>query len=362
MSDLRAGLDHAESTATRDVEATATRHASELAEEEHQHAHQHLLAAEKDTVDSLAAARATYEARQAGTQDCAILVGFRVKTHERAKAAVLHLSRNHEFQLTVLNNQPGQLPPPTSAHPTMAPPTPRPSSSAAAARTERRTHPDTWATVTSGYYHAPQPTTFDDSYLDVRVSAFRHRNEEFPRAVRDQIYDLSTAVFLALGLVRQTKAPLRLARDLASSQRSPFRPETLDDVLTLCDAVRQGYNTPAARPWFQAKIPQPGAAPRWQPHPQTDSSSDSSVGLNRQQQRDDPASGRGKAKRTKNALTTDSDSSSDAPRGTYDGYRHIRQVSPRFHHAPDPDDGTELLFPLELYVTASNVERHPLGH
>ena len=196
---------------------------------------------------------------------------------------------------------------------------------------------------------------FDDLCLDVRVSAFRHRNEEFPLAVRNQIYDLSTAVFLALRPIRQTKAPLRLARDLASSQRSPFRPETIDDVLTLCDAIRQAYNTPVARPWFMTELSQPRAAPRWQPHPQTDSASDSAVGPNRQRQRDDPASGRGKPKRTMTALTTDSDSSSDAPRGTYDGYRHIRQVSPRFYHAPDPDDGTEPPFPPR--IARNRVER-----
>ena len=48
------------------------------------------------------------------------------------------------------------------------------------------------------------------------------------------------------------------------------------------------------------------------------------------------------------ALTTDSDSSSDAQRGVYDGYRHLRQVSPRFYHAPDPDDGTEPPFPPRI--------------
>ena len=54
-------------------------------------------------------------------------------------------------------------------------------------------------------------------------------------------------------------------------------------------------------------------------------------------------------------LTTDSDSSSDAPRGTYDGYRHIRQVCPRFYHAPDPDDGTEPPFPPR--IARNRVER-----
>ena len=124
VSDLRAGLNHAKSTATRDAEATATRHASELAEEEYQQAHQHLLAAEKDTAPSLPAARAAYDARQVDTQDCAIVVGFRVKAHERAKAAVFHSSRNHEFQLADLNNQPRQPPPPTTAHPTILPASP----------------------------------------------------------------------------------------------------------------------------------------------------------------------------------------------------------------------------------------------
>ena len=48
------------------------------------------------------------------------------------------------------------------------------------------------------------------------------------------------------------------------------------------------------------------------------------------------------------ALTTDSDSGSDAPHGTYGGYRHIRQVSPRSYHAPDPDDGTRPPFPPRI--------------
>ena len=194
----------------------------------------------------------------------------------------------------------------------MAPPPPRSSSSAAAARTKRRTQPDTWAPVAFGYYTAPQPTHFDDSYLDVRVSAFRHRNEDFLRAVRDQYFEQSTAVVVALRPTRQSKAPLCLARDLASSQRSPFRPETADDILTLCNAVRQAYNTPAARPWFFTKLSNSRTAPRWQPGHQTDSASDSSVGTNRQRHREDPGSGRGKAKRTMTALTPDSDSTSDA--------------------------------------------------
>ena len=356
VSDFRVGLDQAEATTTWDAEATATRHDTELAEEEHQQTHEHLLAEKKDTTHSLIAARAAYEARKADTQDYAIVVGSRLQAHERAKAAVLHSSMNHEIQLANLNNQPHQSPPPTWTHPTMPPPPPRPSSSTAAARTERRIQLDTWATVASGPYHAPQPTPFDDSYLDVRVSVFRHHNEDFPRAVRDMIYELSPTVFTALRPIRQTKASLRLARELAFSQRSPIRPETIDDVLTLCD-----YNMPTARPWFLTKLPQPRAAPRWQPHPQTDSSaSDSSVGLNRQRRRDDPASGREKAKRTMTAITTDSESGSDAPQETYDKYRHNRQVSPRFYHAPDPDDGTEPSFPPRIARNRAERRAPPL--
>ena len=142
---------------------------------------------------------------------------------------------------------------------------------------------------------------------------------------------------------------------LAVLQQSPFRPETLDDISTLFDALRQAYNTPAVRPWFLTKLSNSRTAPRWQPRSQTDSTSDFSVGANRERHREDPASGKGKAKRTMTALTTESDSSSDAQRGAYDSYRHIRQVSPRFHHAPDPDDGTEPPFPPR--IARNRVER-----
>ena len=181
------------------------------------------------------------------------------------------------------------------------------------------------------------------------MSSFRHHNEKSPRAVRDQVFDLSLVLYAALRPIRLTKAPLRLARDLASSKRSPFRPEIIDDVLRLCDAVRQAYHTPAARPWFLTNISQPRAAPRWHTHPQTDSSaSGSSVGLNRRRRRDDPASGRRKVKRTMTALTTYSDSASDAPHGAYNEYRHLRQVSPCFYHDPDPDDGIGPPFPPRI--------------
>ena len=181
------------------------------------------------------------------------------------------------------------------------------------------------------------------------MSSFRRHNEEFPPGIKDQVFDLSMAVYATLKPIRQVKAPLRLARDLAFSKRSLFPPEINDDIPTPCDVVHQAYNTPAAQPWFLSKIPQPRPTPRWHAHRQTDpSASDFLVGLNRQRRRDDPASGRGKAKRTMTALTTDSEPGSDTPHGTYEGYRHIRQVSPRFYHALDPNDGTEPPFPPRI--------------
>ena len=55
------------------------------------------------------------------------------------------------------------------------------------------------------------------------------------------------------------------------------------------------------------------------------------------------------------ALTTDSDSGADTPQGTNRDFRHLRQVSPRFYYAPDPNDGTGLSFtPL---IARNHIER-----
>ena len=135
MADLRAGLDHAESTAKNDAEATATRHATELAEEEYEREQSLLLAEVRHTADSLAAARATLKAKQADTEGSAIIVGSRTHAHDKAKAAARLSSRKHEDELSRFSCQ---ATPPTSAHPTMPPPPPR-SSPTAAAWTERRT-------------------------------------------------------------------------------------------------------------------------------------------------------------------------------------------------------------------------------
>ena len=215
VTDFKAGIDQAETEATC--------HATELANEEHHIHHQHLKSEAKNAVHSLAAAKTVHEFKAAHLHDHAIVVGSLVQDNERAQNSVRVSSRKHEIQVVDLNNRP---------------PPPRPLSSTAATRTGSRTQPDTWATVASGTYHTPPPPPFDGSYLDVRVSAFRHHNEEYPLAIQDQVFDLSIAVYVALQPIRQAKAPLHLARDLASSKRSLFPPEINDDIVTLCDVVR----------------------------------------------------------------------------------------------------------------------------
>ena len=186
VTDFKAGVDQAETEATR--------HATELADKEYEAECHHLEAEANNAARSLATAKTVHEVKETDLHDHAILVGSLDQDNKRAQAKLRASSQKHEAQIAHLNSPPP--PPPTSAHPTMPPPPPR-SSSAAAARTERRTQPDTWATVASGNYHAPQPIKYDDSYLDVRVSAFRHRNDAFPQAIRDRTFDLSTAVYTA---------------------------------------------------------------------------------------------------------------------------------------------------------------------
>ena len=85
-----------------------------------------------------------------------------------------------------------------------------------------------------------------------------------------------TVVRVEAGWVRES--PLRLARDLASKKRSPLRPEIINGIFTLCDAVHWTYSSNADRPWFTKTIRNAQDAARRKPHPQPDSSaSDSSV-------------------------------------------------------------------------------------
>ena len=189
--------------------------------------------------------------------------------------------------------------------------------------------------------------------MEIRVSSFRFHNEHFPEDIKNQIFDLSTTVYTALSTMHHAKATLRFARDLASKECSPLRPEIVDGIFTLCDVVRWAYNSGADRHWFDTTIRNSQAAATRKSYTQADSSaSDSSVEVLRQRPRDEPSSGRGKSKRVMTALTSDSDSSSETTRRNDRDLRYSRQV-PRFYHAPDPNDGSDPPFPPRIARTST---------
>ena len=210
--------------------------------------------------------------------------------------------------------------------------------------------------MTSRTHPAPLHTRarplIDNAYLEIRVSSFRFHNEHFPEDVKNQIFgDLSTTVYTALSTMHHAKAPLRFARDLASKECSPLRPEIVDGIFTLCDAVCWAYNSGADRQWFATTIRNSQAAATRKLHTQADSSaSDSSVEVLRQRPREEPSSGRGKSKSVMTALTSDSDSSSETTRRNDRDLQYYRQV-PRFHDAPDPNDGSDPPFPTRIART-----------
>ena len=184
FADVRAGVDNAVSTATR--------HATDLAKDEHHQNHQHLVAAYKKSDCSHAAAEMVYKSKETDLHDQAVVVESLAHDKERAHAAAQASSRDHNIQIADLNNQPRPRPPPDVPSP------PRSTSPTAATRPGRHTQPDTWAAVASGTYHASSYPPFNDSYLNVRVSSFRHHNLKFPTATKEQVYNLSLAVYAAL--------------------------------------------------------------------------------------------------------------------------------------------------------------------
>ena len=113
--DFKAGIDQAESEATR--------HATDLANDEHRRIRQHLVSTAKNSAHSLAAAKTIHESKATDLHDHAIVVGSLIQENERAQATVRASSRNYEVQVADLNNQPPP-PPPASAPPTIAPLTP----------------------------------------------------------------------------------------------------------------------------------------------------------------------------------------------------------------------------------------------
>ena len=234
----------------------------------------------------------------------------------------------------------------------MDPPPSHPRVTVAAATSTQPTPADSWTAVTSRtHLSLPRATVrplIHDAYLDIRVSTFWFHNEYFSENIKNKVFDLSTAVYAALNKMHHGKAPLRLARDIASKKRSPLRPEIVDGIFSLCNVVRWAYNSSADRPWFANTVSNAQAVARRKPHTQADSSaSASSVEVLRQRPRDEPSSGRGNSKRVVTALTSDSDPGSKTTHGNDRDLRFLRQV-PRFYHASDPNDGTDTPFPPRI--------------
>ena len=156
----------------------------------------------------------------------------------------------------------------------MDPPAPRQKATGAVAFATQPPSADSWATVTSRSHPAPPHTNahslIGDEYLEIRVSSFRFHNEHFPEDVKSQIFDLSTTVYTALSTMHHAKAPLRFARDLASQECSPLRPEIVDGIFTLCDVVRWAYNSGADRHWFANTICNSQTTATRKPHTQAD--------------------------------------------------------------------------------------------
>ena len=329
----------------RETEMDANRNATELATREHRHRRQGLV----QVAHGLDASIAELEASAAAKNAEARALKPKAPTAHAATAAE---DTAHSKHMARFNSRPR-----ASNSNRMDPPSPRQRVTAAVAFATQPPSADSWAAVTSRSHPAPPHTSarplIDDAYLEIRVSSFRFHNEHFPEDIKNQIFDLSTTVYTALSTMHHAKAPLRFARDLASKECSPLRPEIVDGIFTLCDVVRWAYNSGADRHWFDTTIRNSQATATRKPHTQADSSaSDSSVEVLRQRPRDEPSSGRGKPKRVMTALTSDSDSSSETTRRNDRDLRYLRQV-PRFYHAPDPNDGSDPPFPPRIARTST---------
>ena len=167
--------------------------------------------------------------------------------------------------------------------------------------------------------------------------------------MRVKIFRLALEAYIALRDMGRAEASLVFARDLASKTRSPLCPDIVGVIFTLYNTVCWVYSIKAARSWFHHKILTNRATPGRRYHSQADSSaSDCSVQVQRPRRRDDLSSRRGKSKRVMMALTTDSDTEPDSPRGTDRNIRQLRQVSARIYHAPYPNDEKTPSFPPRI--------------
>ena len=319
----------------REAEMDATRNAATIATKEHHHRRQGLVQVAHGldaSVAELEASGAELEASAAKKKAEARALKPKARTAHAATAAEDTAHSKFMVRFNSHSNRIDPPPPPSKGndrrciqlplqpHGPPPPPPPRPRATTAVAFNSA----DSWATVTSRSHPAPpQP---EDAYLEIRVSSFRFHNEHLLEDVKNQIFDLSTTVYTALSTMHRSKAPMRFARDLASEECSPLRPEIVEAIFTLCDVVRWAYNSGADRHWFaKTSRNSQGTASR-KLHPKADpSASDSSVEVLRQRPREEPSSGRGKSKRVMTAITSDSDSSSGTSRRNDRDLRYLRK-------------------------------------
>ena len=337
----------------------ATRNAATIAIKEHHHRRQGLVQVAHGLDASIAELEASgTELEASGVKKKAEARALKPKARTAHAATAAEDIAHSKFMVRFNShsNRMDRPPPPSKGNDRRCiqlplqphgPPPPHPRATTAVASNSA----DSWATMISRSH--PAPPHPDDAYLEIRVSSFWFHNEYLPEDVENQIFDLSTTVYTALSTMHHSKAPLRFARDLASQECSPLRPETVDGIFTLCDVVRWAYSSGADRHWFANTIRNSQATASRKLHTKADpSASDSSVEVLRQRPRDEPSSGRGKSKRVMTAITLDSDSSSGTSRRNDRDLRYLRQV-PRFYHAPDTNDGSNPPFPPRIARTST---------
>ena len=242
----------------REAEMVATRNAATIATTEYHHRRQGLVQVEHGLDASIAELEASgTELEAAGAKKKAEARALKPKART-AHAAIAAEDTAHSkfmFRFNSHSNRMDPPPPPSKGNdrrciqlPPQPHGTPPPPSHPRTTTAVTSNSADSWATVTSRSH--PAPPHPDDAYLEIRVLSFRFHNEHLPEDVQNQIFDLSTTVYTALNTMHHSKAPLRFARDLASQECSPLRPEIVAGIFTLCDVVRWAYNSGADRNWF----------------------------------------------------------------------------------------------------------------
>ena len=333
----------------QEAKAEATAYATELADSEHRKNHDRLVANAANVTAFILETRTAFTFLEQDIRECKYRLGVLEVQERSATAAVTASSRTHQSYTAEFRTHPYSEHPAAAAPTIMAPPPSRAPAHAGQQHNHLHTRPAqvppagrpdppaAWAAITSRrpLQHSHLPT--DDSYLNVRVSSLRHHSYDFTPTPRNAIFALATTTFDALEDVGRSKAFSRFALDLASATPSPLSRDIANGTLELCDHAQQMYSARNSPKWFSDAITRARESRTRNRRVQIDSSAgDRSVEERQPCHREEPTSGRGKAKRVMTALTTDSDTGPDSPGETDQDKRPPRQVFPRVFHAPDP--------------------------